>query len=117
NRKIKPLVIGSSISPRALFRINYDTLPVIYRANSILLLVDNASLYFHNQSNIANINELHGSDKSNVNSEKEIFDNNLEPEISITLYGNQRGRGRPRLTTTNQDSSNSRGKHGNHSNR
>ncbi|CAG8600923.1 1672_t:CDS:2, partial [Scutellospora calospora] len=136
-------VIGSSISPRALFRINYDTLPVIYRANSrawmrndifsewlkdldqrfciqnrqVLLLVDNASSYFYDQSNIANINELRGSDELNVNSEEEIFDNNLEPEISTTLCGNRRGRGRRRVTTTEQDSSNSRSKRGNRGNR
>ena len=87
--KLKPLVIGSLISSRALFHINYDTLPVIYHANSrawmrndifsewlkdldqrfriqnhqVLLLVDNASSHFHDQSNIANINELRGSDE------------------------------------------------------
>ncbi|CAG8802881.1 22578_t:CDS:1, partial [Gigaspora margarita] len=53
--------------------------------HQVLLLVDNASLHFHGQSNIANINKLRGSDKSNINSEEEIFDNNLEPEISTTL--------------------------------
>ncbi|CAG8655071.1 4177_t:CDS:2, partial [Gigaspora margarita] len=45
-------------------------------------------------------------DKSNVNSEEEIFDNNLESEISTTLRGNCRGR----------DSSNSRDNHSNRDN-
>ena len=32
--KLKPLVIGFSISPRVLHNVNYDSLPVLYRANS-----------------------------------------------------------------------------------
>ncbi|CAG8695783.1 1010_t:CDS:2, partial [Racocetra fulgida] len=32
--KLQPIVIGSSIEPKALVRLNYDTLLVTYRANS-----------------------------------------------------------------------------------
>ncbi|CAG8799282.1 6562_t:CDS:1, partial [Dentiscutata erythropus] len=49
--------------------------------------------------------ELRESDESNSNSEEEISDNDLEPEISTTLRGNRRGR--PRLTQTSQGSNNS----------
>ncbi|CAG8736458.1 5537_t:CDS:1, partial [Dentiscutata heterogama] len=56
--------------------------------HQVLLLVDNASSYFHDQSNIANIDELYKSDESNSNLEEEISNNNLEPEISTTLYRN-----------------------------
>ncbi|CAG8647869.1 17504_t:CDS:2, partial [Racocetra fulgida] len=31
--KLKPIVIGSSIEPHALARLNYDTLPITYRSN------------------------------------------------------------------------------------
>ncbi|CAG8793570.1 3961_t:CDS:1, partial [Racocetra fulgida] len=31
--KLKPIVIGSSIEPHALVRLNYDALPVTYRSN------------------------------------------------------------------------------------
>ncbi|CAG8761189.1 13873_t:CDS:1, partial [Racocetra fulgida] len=128
--KLKPLVIGSSISPCALFRVNYDSLPVIYRANfrawmrndifsewlkildqkfriqnrQVLLLVDNASSYFHDQSNV-----LESHESNEPNSDDEIFDDNLEPEVTPVLRGNRRGRGWPRLTRTNQSASNSRG--------
>jgi hypothetical protein len=136
--KLKPLVIGTSISPRALYRINYDSLPVIYRANSrgwmrndlfsewlknldqifriqnrqVLILVDNASSHFHNQPNVDKSRELDGSGS---NSEESASDNNSEPEISTTLRGNRRGRGRPRLTRTNQSLSNGRGSRGSRS--
>ncbi|CAG8770982.1 3363_t:CDS:2 [Gigaspora rosea] len=132
--KLKPLVIVSSISPRTLFCIFYNTLPVIYRANSrawmrndiflewlkdldqrfriqncqVLLLVDNASSHFHDQSNIDNINELRGSDESNVNSEEEIFDNNLEPEYQPLYAG---------IVEVESNSRSYRGNRGNRSNR
>ncbi|CAG8644589.1 3099_t:CDS:2, partial [Cetraspora pellucida] len=48
--------------------------------------------------------ELRESDESNSNSEEEISDNDLEPEISTTLRRNRRGR--PRLTQTSQGSNN-----------
>lgn len=70
--KLKPLVIGKSARPRCLWRINLNSLPVVYRANSkawmrsdifeewlrnlngyfriqdkkILLLIDNAAAHF-----------------------------------------------------------------------
>ncbi|CAG8802891.1 11464_t:CDS:2, partial [Gigaspora rosea] len=113
--KLKPLVIGSSISPRALLHMNYNSLPVIYRANSrawmrndifsewlkdldqrfriqncqVLLLVDNASSHFHDQTNVPESHE------SNSDLDEEISDDNLEPEVTPVLHGNRQGRGRP----------------------
>ncbi|CAG8619840.1 28499_t:CDS:2, partial [Dentiscutata erythropus] len=54
----------------------------------------------------------HESNESN----SEISDDNLEPEVTPVLCGNQRGRCRPRLTRTNQSTSNSRGNCGKYDN-
>lgn len=104
--KLKPLVIGSSIEPRALARLNYDALPVTYRANlkawmrtdifcewlteldrklrlenrHILLLVDNASSHYDpNESN----DESNGSNESNGPNESNSQDTSeLVEELS-----------------------------------
>ncbi|CAG8565357.1 17910_t:CDS:2 [Racocetra fulgida] len=73
----------------------------------VLLLVDNAFSHFYNQSNIANIDELYESDESNINSEEEIFDNDLESKISTSICENRQGHSRPRLIKTNQGLNNS----------
>ncbi|CAG8748145.1 1011_t:CDS:2, partial [Cetraspora pellucida] len=59
------------------------------------------------------------SDESNVNLEEEIFDNNLEPEISTTLYRNRQGRDSSNSCGNcsncgNHDNSNSCGGHSDH---
>lgn len=95
--KLKPIVIGSSIEPHALARLNYDTLPVTYRSNlkawmrsdifgewlteldrkfrlenrRILLLVDGATSHYNpNKDNDSNENNVPNEDNdSNENSE------------------------------------------------
>ncbi|CAG8734338.1 2156_t:CDS:2, partial [Cetraspora pellucida] len=71
----------------------------------VLLLVDNASSHFHNQPSIY---ETHESNESNSDLNEETS-NNSELEVTTVSRGNRRGRGRSRLTRTNQGANNSHG--------
>ncbi|CAG8771362.1 2335_t:CDS:2 [Gigaspora margarita] len=48
-----------------------------------LLLVDNTSLHFHDQTNVPESHE------SNSDLEEEIFDDNLKPEVMPVLHRNR----------------------------
>jgi DDE superfamily endonuclease len=116
--KLKPIVIGKSIQPRALAHLNYDALPVTYRANAnawmrsdifgewlkkldrkfrledrhILLLIDNASSHYN-----PNENNNQESDKSSDEESDSENSNNEENYKSIPITR----RGCPRLSASN----------------